>query len=65
MMIADALNSHIYHVRMEVTDTKQIPISRVCSTDESESVEFLVGKNIFQVCSTDKDKSKSIIFNEI
>ena len=36
-MRTDSLNQHIYPVRMEMAGTKQIPISYVCSTDESES----------------------------
>ena len=36
MMIADEFNSHVYPVRTEMTDTKYIPTSNVCSTDKSE-----------------------------
>ena len=36
MMRADSLNSNSYPVRTEVTATKQIPISHVCSTDKSK-----------------------------
>ena len=42
MMRADALNLHIYPVRTEMTATKQIPNSHVCSTDKSKLKEFLV-----------------------
>ena len=35
MMRYDVLNSHIYPVRMEMTATKQIPTSHVCSKYES------------------------------
>ena len=42
MMRADSLNLENYPVRMEMTDTKQIPPSHVCSTDEGELKEFLV-----------------------
>ena len=44
MMRADALNLHVYPVSTEITGTKQIPISNVCSMNESESEEFLVEK---------------------
>ena len=44
MMITDALNSHVYPARMEMTGTKHIMVSYVCSTDESESEEFLDDK---------------------
>ena len=64
MMRYDALNLHVYPVRTEMTDTKQIPISHVCSTDKSESEEFLVDENLPQVCSTDEYKSNSIIVDE-
>ena len=64
MMRADALNSHIYPVRTETTDTKHILISHVFSIDESELGEFLVGIFLLQVYSTDEDESKGIIDNE-
>ena len=64
-MRADALNLHVYPVRTEMTGTKHIPVLHVCSMDESESEEFLVAENLSQVCSTDKEKSKSIIVDEI
>ena len=35
MMRSDALNSHIYPVRTEITATKHIPISHVCSNDKN------------------------------
>ena len=35
MMRADALNSHVYPVIIEITGAKQIPISHVFPTDES------------------------------
>ena len=64
MMRSDALNLHIYAVRTEITGTKQILTSHICSMDESESEEFLVDKNLSQVYSTDEDESKSIISDE-
>ena len=64
MMRADALNLHVYPVRTEITDTKHILISHVCSMDESESKEFLVDENLPQICSTDEDESKGIIVEE-
>ena len=39
-------------------------ILHVCSTDDSESEDFLLEKTVSQFCSTDKDKSKGIIINE-
>ena len=47
-----------------MTVTKNILISHVCSTYESESEEFPVDGNLFPVCSTDKDKSKRMIVDE-
>ena len=35
MMRAVSLHSHVYPVRTEITGMKQIPTSRVCSTDDS------------------------------
>ena len=64
IMRADALNSHVFPVRTEMTGTKQITISHVCSTDKSESEQFLVDENLFQVCSTYKDESKGIIIDK-
>ena len=61
---ADALNLHIYPVRTDMTATTQIPILRICSTDERKLEELLVDKTVSQVCSTDEDKSKGIIVNE-
>ena len=46
MMRADALNSHVYPVRTEITDTKQILPSPVCSTDEIKLNYFLVDENV-------------------
>ena len=64
MMRDDALNFHIYSVRIEMTNTKQVSISHVCSTDESKLKQFLVDKTFFQVYSTDKEESKGIIVDE-
>ena len=64
MMRADALNSHIYPVRTEMTGTKQIPISHVFPTDEIELEEFLFDKTLSQVYSMDEDESKGIIIDE-
>ena len=63
-MRADALNSYIYPVGTDVTATKYIPTSHVCSTYESGLKEFLVGKTLSQICSTEKDESKGIIVDE-
>ena len=53
MMRYDVLNSHIYPVKIEITATKQIPVSRVCSKDESELKYFLVNEILLQNISTD------------
>ena len=44
MMRADDLNFHGYPVRTEMTATKQIPTSRVFSTNEIKLKEFRVEK---------------------
>ena len=64
MMRSDALNLHIYPVRTEITVMKQIPTSRVCSTDKSELKKFLGNKTLSQSCSADKYKSKGIIVDK-
>ena len=56
MMISNVLNLNIYPVRTEMTGVKYILISRICSVDDNKSKEFLVDKNILQVCSTDEKK---------
>ena len=60
----DALNLDNYPVITEMTGSKYILISQVCSTDDRESKEFLVDENLMQVCSTDEFKSKSMIVYE-
>ena len=65
MMRDDTLNAQVYPVRTEINYMQQIPISHVCSMDESGSEGFLVDENILQFCSTNKDKSKNIIVDEI
>ena len=64
MIRADALNLHIYPVRMEMNGTKQIPTSDIYFKENSGLKEFLVGKTLSQICSMDKEKSKSIIVDE-
>ena len=64
MMRADALNLENYPVRTEMTGTKHIPISHVCSTVNSESKELLVGKKSLQVCSTSEREPEIIISDE-
>ena len=61
---SDALNLHIYPVRTEMTGMDHIPMSHVCSKDQSESEEFPVDETLPQVYSTDKDESKSIFVDE-
>ena len=63
-MRSNALNSHVYPVREEMTATKHIPTSQVCSTDESELKNFLADKTLSQIYSTDKEESKGIILNK-
>ena len=47
MMISDSLNLHVCPVRTEMTATKHILISQVCSTDESKLEELPVDKTLF------------------
>ena len=61
MVGSDVLNLHVYPVITEMTGTKHIPTSHVCSTDKSKLEEFLVDKTLSQICSIGKDKSKGII----
>ena len=63
-MRSDALNLHIYPVRTEMTGMDHIPMSNVCSTDQSKSEEFPVDETLPQVYSIDKDESKSIFVDE-
>ena len=64
MMRADALDSHVYPVRTEMTGTKQIFILHVWSTNKRESKEFLLDEHLSQVCSTDEDESRGITVDE-
>ena len=64
MMRYDTLSLHVYPVRTEITATKQIPTSHICSTDESKLKEFLFDEIFLQICSTDKDESKGIIVDK-
>ena len=43
---------------------KHIPVSHVCSPEESKLKEFLVNKTLSQICSTDEDESKGITVDE-
>ena len=63
-MRADTLNLKNYPVRTEMTATKQIPTSHVCSTDKSEFKEFLFDETLLQICSTDEDESIGIIVDK-
>ena len=63
-MRADALNLHVYPLRTEMTATKQIPISRVCSTNKSKLKGFLVDETLSGNCSKDEEETKGIIVNE-
>ena len=53
-MKADALSSHVYPVRTEIT---ALP-SNICSTDEYESKGIILHETLSQSCSTDEDESK-------
>ena len=64
MMRDDDLNLDNYPVRTEMTTTKKIPTTHVCSTDESRLKESPVNKTLLQICSTDDEESKGIIINE-
>ena len=47
-----------------MTGTQQIPILHIFDLDKSESKENIADKNLSQVCSTDEDKSESVIADE-
>ena len=64
MMRSDTLNLHVYPVRTDMTATKYIPNSHVCSTGESKLKEFLFDKTLSQICYTDEDESKGTIFDK-
>ena len=59
-----AFNLHINPVRTEMTDTQQIPISHVFSSDESQPEGIIAEEKLLQVCSTDKIKPEIVIVNE-
>ena len=58
-MRSDALNLHVYPVRMEMTATKHIPASHVFSTDNSKLKDLLFDETLLQICFTDKYKPKA------
>ena len=60
MMRDDALNSHIYSVRTEITALSL----HVYSTDEEESKGIIVHETLSHSCYTDEEKSKGIIVNK-
>ena len=64
MVRSYAFNLHSYPVRIEITTTKQILTTHICSTDKSKLKEFPVNETLSQSCSTDKDESKGIIVDE-
>ena len=63
MMRANAFNFHVEPVRTQMTNTQQIPILQVCSTDKSKSKLIIVDKNLLQVCSMDEIESERVIVN--
>ena len=64
-MRADAFNSHVGHVRTEMTGTQKLMISHVCDSDKSKSKGIISDKNLSHVCSTEKIESESGIVDEI
>ena len=60
MMRYDALNSHVYPVRTEMT----APSSHVFSTDKDESKHSIVHETLSQSCYTDEEESKRGIVNK-
>ena len=61
IMRDDSLNLDNYPTETEMAGVKQIPISHVCSTDDSKSKDFLVDENLSQVCSMDEGESECVI----
>ena len=59
-MRADALNSHVYPVRTEMTALSL----HIYSKDEDKWKGIIVHETLSQSCSTDGDESKRIIVNE-
>ena len=64
MMRADTLNLHVDPKRTEMTETQHIPISHLCDLNERESKGIITDKKLSQVCSMDKRKLESVIFDE-
>ena len=64
MTRAHVLNLHVYPLRTEMTSTKQIPTSQVCSTDKSKLKELLVDETLLQIFSTNEDESKGTIVDK-
>ena len=60
MLISDDLNSHVYLVRIEMTD----PSLHIFSTYENELKMFLVNEALSLSFFTDEDESKGIISDE-
>ena len=46
MMRADTFNSRVDPARTEITRSKQIPISQVCSSDKSKSKGIIADENL-------------------
>ena len=63
-MRADAVNLQVYPEITEITGTQHIPTSHIYFTDNTELEEFLAGKTLLHVYSTDEDESKGIIVDE-
>ena len=45
-MRADAFNFHVEPVRTEITTMQQISISDICDSEDMESKEIIVDKNL-------------------
>ena len=64
MMRDDTLNSYVWPVRTEMTGTKHIPTSHICSTEKMKWKEFLVDKTLSHMCYTYKNESKSMLVDK-
>ena len=60
MMRYDALNSHVYPVRTEITAS----FSHACSTDKEESKHIIVHETLSRSCSMEEDESQRSIVNK-
>ena len=61
----DAFSLHVDPVITEMTHMQQIPLSQVCSSDESEIKVITAEKNLQRVFSTGESEPERDIVNEI